>query len=169
MFNGDFHDDIWDEHDWEAHLNEIEKQSSHLRQFIAPDYSQNTPRWLILLQESSDELDAVDAFIEEELQIDEAYFPDEDDEDFDEDWDGDLDDFFFDELEDDDDYDDGEEWKELSSDFALSENGSIDTFDIYNDARELAAIILQWAESINPKFFYTGVQQLYRQRTQSEC
>jgi hypothetical protein len=113
-----------------------------------------------LLQESSDELDAVDAFIEEELQIDEAYFPDEDDEDFDEEWDDELDDFFFNEFEDendlsDDDYDQGEEWKELSSDFALSEYGSIDTFDTYNDARELAAVILQWAEGINPQYFTT--------------
>jgi len=157
MFNGDFSDGIWDEHDWEVHLNEIEKRSSHLRQFIAPDYSQDAPRWLILLQESSDELDAVDAFIEEELQIDEAYFPDEDGEDS-EARDDELDDFFFDEFEEndflfDDDYDDGEEWKELSSDFALSENGSIDTFHIYNDARELAAVILQCAEHLNPKFF----------------
>lgn len=160
MHNGDFNDGIWDEHQWEAHLNEIEKMSSHLRQFIAPDPSENIPRWLTLLQENTDELDAVDAFIEEELQIEEAYFPDEDDEDFDDEWDDDdLDDFFFDEFEDedflfdeDDDFDAGEDWKELSDDFAMSDYGSIDTLDIYNDSRELAAIILQWAETINPKY-----------------
>lgn len=160
MFNGDFNDDIWDEHEWEAHLNEIEKKSTHLRKFIAPDYSGNLPRWLVLLQENTDELDAVDAFIEEELQIDEVYFPDEDDEEIDEEWDDELDDFFLDNLEEEDflfddeeDFDFGEEWKELSDEFTLSDYGSIETFDIYNDAREIAVVILQWAETINPKFF----------------
>jgi hypothetical protein len=133
--------------------------SAHLRQFITPDPSGNIPRWLALLQDNVDELDAVDAFIEEELQIEDAYFPDEED-DFD-DWEDDeLDDFFFDEFEDeeflfdeeDDDFDEGEDWKELSNDFTMSDYGSIDTLNIYNDSRELAAIILQWAETINPKY-----------------
>lgn len=157
MFNDDFDDGIWDEHQWEAHLNEIEKMSAHLRQFITPDPSGNIPRWLALLQDNADEFDAVDAFIEEELQIEDAYFPD--DEDFDE-WDDDeLDDFFFDEFEDEDflfddedDFDEGEDWKELSNDFTMSDYGSIDTLDIYNDSRELSAVILQWAETINPKY-----------------
>lgn len=159
MYKGDFNDGVWDEHQWEAHLNEIEKKSVHLRQFIAPDSPENLPRWLTLLKENADELDAVDAFIEEELQIEEAYFPEEDDDLDDEEWDDDLDDFFFDEFEDedflfddDDDFDAGEEWKELSEDFAMSNYGSIETLDIYNDSRELAAMILQWAETINPKF-----------------
>lgn len=156
MFNGDFSDGIWDEHQWEAHLNEIEKKSIHLRKFIAPDHSENYPRWLALLQENADELDAVDAFIEEELQIDEAYFPDEDDEELDDDWDEEMEEFFLDEFEeeflfDDDDFDAGEEWKELSEDFAMSDNGSIDTLDVYNDSRSLAAAVLQWAETVNPK------------------
>lgn len=158
MFNGDFNNGIWDEHQWEAHLNEIEKKSTHLRKFIAPEHSENLPRWLTLLQENADELDAVDAFIEEELQFDDAYFPDEDDEELDDDeeWD-DLEDFFLDEFEDEDflfdedDYDAGEEWKELSEDFAMSEHGSIETLEVYNNSRELAALILHWAESINPK------------------
>lgn len=157
MFNGDFNDGIWDEHQWEAHLNEIEKKSVHLRKFIASDQSGNYPRWLTLLQENGDELDAVDAFIEEELQIDEAYFPGEDDEELDDDWDDEMEDLFLDEFEEDfffddeDDFDAGEEWKELSEDFAMSDNGSIDTLDVYNDSRTLAATILQWAETINPK------------------
>lgn len=158
MFTGDFNNGIWDEHQWEAHLNEIEKKSIHLRQFIAPE-SESSPRWRALLQENSDELDAVDAFIEEELQIDEAYFPGEDDEELDdeEDWDDDMEDFFLDEFEenflfeDEEDFDAGEEWKELSEEFARSENGSIDTLDVYNDSRILAAAILQWAETINPR------------------
>lgn len=160
MPKGDFYDGIWDEHQWEAHLNEIEKKSEQLRKFIAPDPSGNVPRWITLLQENKDELEAVDAFIEEELQIEEAYFPDEDDEDWDDEFDDDLDDFFYDELEEDDflfdesfdDFDEGEEWKELSEDFAMSDYGSIETLDIYNEARELAAFVLQWSEGIHPKY-----------------
>lgn len=157
MFNGDFSDGTWDEHEWEAHLNEIEKKSIHLRKFIAPDYSDNYPRWLALLEENTDELDAVDAFIEEELQIDEAYFPDEDDEELDDDWDDEMEEFFLDEFEeefffeDEDDFDAGEEWKELSEDYTRSDNGSIDTLDVYNDSRALSAAVLQWAETINPR------------------
>jgi hypothetical protein len=150
MYKDDFNDSVWDEYRWEAHLNEIEKKSIRFRQFFTSNHSQNIPRWLTLLQENVDELDAVDAFIEEELEIDEANFPDEDDEIDDNYWDDDIDDYFLDEF-DDDDYDDGEEWKELSEDFAMSENGSIETLEIYNDSRRFAAFILQWAETINPK------------------
>lgn len=161
MPKGGFDDGIWDEHQWEAHLNEIEKKSEQLRKFIAPDPSGNIPRWITLLQENKDELEAVDAFIEEELQIEEAYFPDEEDEDWDDEYDDDLDEFFFDEPEDEDflfgddlfdDFDEGEEWKELSEDYAMSDYGSIETLEIYNDARELAAYILQWSEGIHPKY-----------------
>lgn len=160
MPKGEFYDGIWDEHQWEAHLNEIEKKSEQLRKFIAPDPSGNIPRWVTLLQENRDELDAVDAFIEEELQIEEAYFPDEEDEDWDDEFDDDLDDFFYDEFEEDDfsfeesydDFDEGEDWKELSEDYAMSDYGSIDTLDIYNEARELAAYVLQWSEGIHPKY-----------------
>lgn len=163
MHNGGFDDHIWDEHQWEAHLDEIEQKSAQLRKFIAPDPSGNIPRWVTLLQENADELDAVDAFIEEELQIEEAYFPDEYDEEWEEDddeFDDEFDDYLFDDFEDDpflfgdleDDFDTGEEWKELSDDFAMSDYGSIESLDIYNIARELAAYILQWSEGIHPKY-----------------
>ncbi|MDX1671022.1 MAG: hypothetical protein R3211_01675 [Balneolaceae bacterium] len=159
MFNG-FNDNIWDEHKWEAHLNEIEKKSDQLRKFIAPDPSGNIPRWITLLQENSDEMDAVDAFIEEELQIEEAYFPDEEDLDWDDDYDDELDDLIFGDLDEDffleddelDDFDAGEEWKELSEDFAMSDHGSIETLDVYNDARALAAHILHWADGVHPRY-----------------
>ncbi|WP_441000859.1 hypothetical protein [Fodinibius sp. SL11] len=162
MFTGDFNDDIWDEYQWEFHLNEIERKSTRLRKFIIPEHSDNIPRWLKLLQEASDEFDAVDAFIEEELLIDEAYFPGEDDEEIDDDDEGEeeWEDFLFDDFEDDlffgdedeyDDFDAGEEWKELSDDFAMSNMGSIDSLFIYNSSRTLAAAVLQWAETINPQ------------------
>lgn len=160
LYNGGFNDDIWDEYQWEAHLNEVKRKSTHLRKFIIPEHHDDIPRWLKLLQESSDEFDAVDAFIEEELMIDEAYFPGEDDEEIDDDDENEeeWDDFLFEEFEDDeffwdeeDDYDIGEEWKELSEDFAMSNTGSIDTLYVYDRSRTLAASILQWAESINPQ------------------
>lgn len=154
----DFDDEIWDEHRWEAHLDEIERQSETLRRFITSDPSGNLPRWLTLLRDSTDELDAVDAFIEEELQIDDAYYPDEDDEDWeDEEFDEDLDGFFYDEFEEDsflfeeeDDMDAGEDWKELSGEYALSDYGSIENLEMFNNARCLAAFVLQWAEGIPP-------------------
>lgn len=149
MFN-DFDDEIWDEHQWEAHLNEIEKQNTKLRKFIAPDSSDRIPRWLNLVKENETTFDAVDAFIEEELRFDDSYFADgsEADEGFDdslwEDWE---EDFF---LEEEDDFDAGEEWKELSGDFTLSNNGSIEMLNTYNRSRKLAAKILQWAEAVHP-------------------
>lgn len=160
MPKGEFYDGIWDEHQWEAHLNEIEKKSEQLRKFIAPDPSGNIPRWITLLQENKDELEAVDAFIEEELQIEDAYFPDEEDEDWEDDLDDELDDFFFDDYDEEefsldesyDDFDEGEDWKELSGDYVMSDYGSIESMDIYNEARELAAHVLQWSEGIHPKY-----------------
>lgn len=152
MYKDDFNDGVWNEHQWETHLNEIEKKSIHLRKFFTSNDPENIPRWLTLLQENGDELDAVDAFIEEELEIDDTYFPDEDeDEEVDDDfWENEADEFFLEEFEE-EDYDAGEEWKELSEDFAMSNNGSIEMLDVYNDSRTLAAFILQWAETINPK------------------
>ncbi len=157
---------IWNEHQWENHLNEIEKKSEQLRRFITADPKGNTPRWLMLLQENMDELDAVEAFIEEELLLDEAYFPDDldwDDDDEDDDWD---DDFFFYEDEDEDfsfpdDYDDdeedddfyyGEEWKSLSDEFAHSDYGSIENMKLFKDSRDYAVDVLRWAEYISPKY-----------------
>ena len=148
MFNN-YDDEIWDEHQWEAHLNEIEKQNTRLQKFIAPESPDRSPRWLNLVKESDSAFDAVDAFIEEELRFDDSYFSDEsDDDDFDdslwEEWEEDL---FLDEE---DDFDAGEEWKELSDDFALTNNGSIEMLSTYNRSRKLAAAILQWAEATYP-------------------
>ncbi len=144
----------WDEYQWEAHLDELEKRSEQLRKFITSDPKSNKPRWLTLLKENLDEDQAVDAFIEEELLLDEAYFPEDED-----DWEEDEDEFedddfflldedmpFFDEYE--DDYDSGEEWKYLSEDFTHSDYGSIENLDVYNEAKELAVDILKWAETI---------------------
>jgi len=77
-FDG-FDDELWDEHKWEAHLDEVEKKSDQLRRFISSDPKGNTPRWITLLKESKDEDDAFEAYVEEELLLDDAYFAEEDD------------------------------------------------------------------------------------------
>lgn len=153
----DFEDGpVWNEFQWESHLNEIEKRSEQLRRFITSDPHGNTPRWLILLQESIDELDAVETFIEEELLLDDAYFPEDEDDWEDEDDEWDDDDFFFFENEfpfeeDDemDEFDGSEDWKELSDDFTMDEYGSIENLNIYREARNYAVDVLKWGESIS--------------------
>lgn len=158
-FDG-FDDEQWDEFKWEAHLNEVEKKSEQLRKFISSSHQGNTPRWITLLKESQNEDDAFEAFVEEELLMDEAYFPEEDD-----DWEEDEDDFededflfgygFKDDLEDDfddfDDYDEGEEWKSLTEDYMYSDFGSLEDLKTYFEAKELAVEILRWSEQIPTK------------------
>ena len=154
----EFDDEHWDEFKWERHLDEVEKKSDQLRKFISTDQKGTVPRWITLLKESLSEDDAFEAYIEEELLLDEAYFPEEDD-DMAEDEDFDEEDFlfgnseelseFYDDFDDDeDDFDDGEEWKSLSDDFALSDYGSIDNLALFNQARDLAVDTLKWAETI---------------------
>ena len=151
-FDG-FDDELWDEHKWEAHLNEVEKKSEQLRKFISSDHKGTVPRWITLLKESLSEDDAFEAFVEEELLLDEAYFP-EDDDDWDEEDEFDDEDFLLgnaEEFDEEDDFDSGEEWKSLSEDFALSDYGSLDNLTLFNDARIFAVDILKWSESIPPK------------------
>lgn len=166
-FDG-FDDEQWDEFKWEAHLNEVEKKSEQLRKFISSDHKGNTPRWITLLRETQNEDDAFEAFVEEELLMDEAYFPDED-----EDWDDDEDDFDeedfffgfgfdseFDDFDDDlDDYDEGEEWKSLSEDYLYTDYGSLEDMKTYDDAKELAVEILKWAELIPSKMHSKDFQE----------
>ncbi|MDX1639700.1 MAG: hypothetical protein R3281_17185, partial [Balneolaceae bacterium] len=79
--------------------------------------------------------------------------------DWDDDLDDELDDFFLEDPDDDyfydegdDDFDFGEEWKELSEDFSMTEYGSLETLNVYNNARNLAAYILQWAEGVHTRY-----------------
>lgn len=154
-FDG-FDDELWDEFKWESHLDEVEKKSEQLRRFISSDPKGNIPRWITLLKESKDEDDAFEAYVEEELLLDEAYFPEDEDWDDDDD-DFDDDDFLFganeelDEFEESDDFDKGEEWKSLSEEFAISDYGSIDNLMIFNRSKELAVDVLKWAENVPAK------------------
>ena len=146
-----FENGFWNEHQWQAHLEEVEKKSEQLRRFISSDQKGSTPRWITLLQESMNEDDAVDAFIEEELLLDEAYFPEEDDDWEDED-DFEDEDFLFGSQEfgeeEEDDFDKGEEWKALSEDFTYSDYGSIDNLELYTQTRLFAVDIIKWVEQI---------------------
>jgi hypothetical protein len=155
-FDG-FDDELWDEFQWEAHLDEVEKKSDQLRRFISSDPKGNIPRWLTLLEESISEDDAFEAYVEEELLLDEAYFPEEDDDWEDED-DFDDEDFLFGEadefsdLSDEiDDFDAGEEWKSLSQEFADSDYGSLENLFIFSRAKDLAVDVLKWAEQVPVK------------------
>ncbi len=147
-------DELWDEYKWENHLDEVEKKSDQLRKFISTDQKGTVPRWITLLKESLSEDDAFEAYVEEELLLDEAYFP-EDDDDLEEDDEFEEDDYLFGSSEefiefdeDDDDFDEGEEWKSLSDDFAKSEYGSLDNLNLFSDARFFAVDTLKWAESV---------------------
>lgn len=151
-FDG-FNDEQWDEFKWESHLNEVEKKSEQLRKFIASDPKGNTPRWITLLQESQNEDDAFEAYVEEELLMDEAYFPEDEDDwedEDDEDWDDE--DFLFGLNDEDfDDFDEGDEWKSLSDAYMYSDYADLENLDIYLDAKDLAVEVLKWAEKIHPK------------------
>lgn len=158
-------DELWDEHKWEAHLNEVERKSDQLRKFISSDPKGNIPRWITLLKESLSEDDAFEAYVEEELLLDEAYFPEDEDWD-DEDDEFDDEDFLFgfeNELseldESEDEFDEGEEWKSLSEDFADSDYGSLDNLIIYNEAKQLAVDVLKWAEKVPSKLQTNAFQE----------
>lgn len=156
-FDG-FDDGKWDEFKWETHLNEVEKKSEQLRKFITSDPKGNTPRWLTLLKESQSENDAFEAYVEEELLMDEAYFPEEEDDWDEEEDDWDDEDFLFgfseeglpdsDEEDDVDEFDRGEEWKSLSDEYRHSDYGTLDNLQEYFSAKELAVDILKWAETV---------------------
>ena len=120
--------DIWDEHRWERHINDAERKSEQLRQYLESALGKEPPHWFRLLEEA-DTTDVVDQYIEEELMFEEAYFPDDDDdwdEEDDEDEvflsldDEDLDESDLDESDDEDDlgFDEGDEWKAVAAENA---------------------------------------------------
>ncbi len=153
---------LWDEYRWEDHLKEIERKSAKLRRFITSDPFGSKPRWMSLVEENENEDDAVEAYIEEELLLDEAYFPDELDdlegEEEEEDDDdllqfGSRDDEGLDlapEDDEDEDFERGDEWKYLSEAYTLSDYGQIDNLAVFTDARTFSAHVLRWAEGVAP-------------------
>lgn len=152
MFEDNFNNNIWNEHEWEAHLEDIERQHVRLGNQTDSDVIDQILHWLLILRDNSDTFDTIDEIIQYEILMDEPYFLGNDEEKLDDFQDDDLNDFFLDEdiSFDEEDFDSGEEWKELSDDYTLSEYGSIENLDIYNESRELAALILGDAETIDP-------------------
>ncbi|MEX1121135.1 MAG: hypothetical protein WED82_03320, partial [Balneolales bacterium] len=160
-------DEIWDEFQWEVHLKEMEQRNEQLRDFFTSGLPDDKPRWLRLLNEYNSKLDVMNAYIEEELLIEESYFPDdedwedeeEDDNDpffsmFDEDDELDEWEDFFEDSEEEEGFldDDGEEWKRLSDDFAMSDYGAIENLSVYLEARSVGAELLKLAET-EPHYF----------------
>lgn len=165
---GSFEDDeIWNEFQWESHLNEMDQKNEQLREYIESSLGENSPRWSRFLNGFPTKLDAIDAYIEDELMFEDAYFPD--DEDDWEDEDDEMDDFFMSSVEDDDDFDDfdddGEAWKmgletsdvdpiepedilEWFSEAMMDEIPDPENIEIYDEARELAADMLKLAEIV---------------------
>ena len=164
-----FDDEIWDEFRWESHINQMEDQNKQLRALFENGGNSDKPRWAQLMDEYNSKIEALNAFIEEELLIEESYFPD--DEDLDEE-DEDIEDPLFgfefdatedDEEEDEDDFDEllsggfddelddwdeeGEEWKSLTDDFVMSDYGSIEQLPVYLEARSFGADLLNTSES----------------------
>jgi hypothetical protein len=167
-------DHIWDERQWEAYINEVEQKTELLRKLLESNTDTNIPRWLKLLRENLSEDEAVDAFIEEELSLEDVYYPDEEDDDWEDedefeddflfnrdlsdeeldDWQDDLDDWEdegddWDWLYDEDDFDEGEWWKANSDDYVDSDYGDIENLSIYTDAHELSVGALKWAQQID--------------------
>lgn len=171
MFPSD-HDNIWDEHQWEAHLNEMTRRHEHLRELIESG-PRDHPRWLIHIRDFPTKLDAVDAYIEEELLLEESYFPFEDEEDDPEDhplfpddaededqpigWEPEEDGDLFEEPGEGEDAtdDDEEDLESIFEDIFEEETREESSFDyasleniaIYTDARDLSADLLVFNDS----------------------
>lgn len=127
-----FDDEQWDESRWEQHIDDIERRSGELRDFITATCGPSSPAWKRLLVEYGSQNEAMDAYIEEELMYEEAYFPEDDDYDDDDDDDPDNDLFMSDEDADDDENFDAEEsWKRLINELEEIENS--DNFDFRLD------------------------------------
>jgi hypothetical protein len=158
-----FDDELWDEYQWESHINEIEQKSDRLKEIINATLGENGPGWTRFMKEFSSEQEALDAYIEEELLFEEAYYPDDDefDSEDDEEWDdlffnsdedpfledddeeeGDSDVFNEEESDDAEDFLDGEEWKAESDDYIMSDYGSLENLKIYSESREIGIGLL---------------------------
>lgn len=169
MFSSDDHN-IWNEYEWESHINEMTRRHEHLRELIESDHEKR-PRWMHHLKEFPTKLDAVDAFIEEELLIEESHFPLDEDDEMDEEDDDMLfgmmdeeDDDLPDEDEEDilgdsaaddelsDDYDEVERmfediFEDETSETSMYDYASLENIAIYTDSRDFAADLLVFNDS----------------------
>lgn len=130
-------DDPWDEHQWEAHINQLQRKTTKIKSFIQNSWGDPLPVWLRFVKDFENVEEALTAWIDEELSYEDAWFPDDleslesDDISFEYLSGEDLD-----ELDEDDELEleDGEEWKSLINDYSDEE------FEIYEydeDGNEL--------------------------------
>lgn len=191
MRQNNFDGYIWNEYQWENHIDEIEAKSDQLKEFINSTWGEGIPNWVHLMNEYPSELDAMDAYIEEELLFEEAYFPEDDDE-FDPDDDDIEDDIFLSDddsdLYDDYDFDDGiedddellddedeeylfegEEWKKDSDDYVMSDYGNIDNLSIYDESRNLGAYLLKYTQMNSKLIRNSGYLQFVSDTLQISC
>ena len=161
-----FDDELWDEYQWESHINEIEQKSDRLKEIINATLGENGPGWTRFMKEFNSEQEALDAYIEEELLFEEAYYPDDDefDSEDDEEWDDlffnsdedpfldeddeeDTDIFGEEDSDDEEDFLEGEEWKAESDDYVMSDYGSIENLKIYSESREIGIELLHMSRN----------------------
>lgn len=141
-----FDDDIWDEFRWEQHINDIERKSVQLKDFITSTWGEGSPNWLRLLSEYKSQNEVIDAYIEEELMYEEAYFPEDDDWD-DEDEDDPDNDLFMSEEEDELTKNLSTEEGEGSDDFRIEDLEYLDDIRSYTLSREFGISVLKLAGS----------------------
>jgi hypothetical protein len=140
-----FDDDIWDEFRWEQHINDIERKSVQLKDFITSTWGEGSPNWLRLLTEYKSQNEVIDAYIEEELMYEEAYFPEDDD--WDDDDDDDPDNDLFMSEEEDEFLKDLSEEEEDSDDFRIEDLEFLDDIISYSLSREFGISVLKLAGS----------------------
>jgi hypothetical protein len=148
-----FDDEIWDEYRWEEHINHIEKRAVELTNFFNRTWGATSPSWERLLDEYQNQNDVIDAYIEEAIINEEAYFPD------DEDWDDEEEDepdneLFMESAE--EDYNSTlpekmdalfEEVLQFSGEFRIEDMEFVEDIYAYNLAREFGLKVLTLAES----------------------
>jgi len=149
-----FDDEIWDEYRWEEHINHIEKKSLELTNFFNSTWGATSPSWIRLLDEYENQNDVIDAFIEEAIINEEAYFPDDDE--WDDEEDDEPDNELFMESTDEDDYNSTlpekieslfEEVIHYSGEFRIEDMEFVEDIYAYNLAREFGLKMLALAES----------------------
>lgn len=126
MFNDNF-DENWDEHQWGRYIQEMERKTSGLKQFIDQTWGDpNDPNWVKFLKEYESVEEALNAYLDEELSFDDAVYLDNGDENEFEDQEDYL---FEDDLFDDDDEDEFDDFFDQLDELAQSDEEEAD-FDI---------------------------------------
>ncbi|TNE72325.1 hypothetical protein EP331_07485 [bacterium] len=181
---------IWDEHRWEAHLNDLEKKSFKKKLFINASWGENEPVWLRFLKEFEDVEEALESYLDDELTYEEAYFPDDvdelgEDDDVDEDIflsygeeeeESDEDEYILDPAEElellneeAEDVEEGDEWKlslteEYSIDSLADETDPFDAYFVYDESRDLSLYFLkrtvEFDEHLTSPIYIEFVQEL---------